>query len=171
MECRQASNDQLAWIWQSTRQTHSTDLSHVLNHISYIDGSKPRPTWLHHNLRKFQYLYTNNVLELLSAHAVPFQILNLHRPEPLLVTLSVTTCGQQKRIVPSVDNWLWTAKAIDQPIGNSPSHMTFWRPLRPSEDSWIGVYGHAEFLTFDSRNRPMSFLPLAASPYASVSSM
>jgi hypothetical protein len=59
---------------------------HVLHHLSCIDGSQRPPKWLRKNNRKFRYLYVNNVLELLSAHGVPVQILNLHRPEPLLVT-------------------------------------------------------------------------------------
>jgi hypothetical protein len=59
---------------------------HVLHHLSYIDGSQRRPKWLLQKNRKFRYLYVNNVIELLNSHEVPFQILNLHEPEPLFVT-------------------------------------------------------------------------------------
>jgi hypothetical protein len=60
---------------------------HVLHHLDYIQGSPRRPPkWLPKNSRKFQYLYVSNVMELLRAHDVPFIILNLHQPEPLLVT-------------------------------------------------------------------------------------
>jgi hypothetical protein len=58
----------------------------VLHHLSFVDGSQRRPKWLLQNNRIFRYLYVTNVIDLLNANDVPFQILNLHEPETLLVT-------------------------------------------------------------------------------------
>jgi hypothetical protein len=123
-------------VLATTGQTYSTDLSPRL--ACHIDGSQRRPKWLLQNNRKFRYLYVNNVLELLKAHDVSFQILNLHEPEPLLVTFfchvlpaAEANCAVSRQLA---------VNGVSEKRANRERLAIFWQPLRPGRTRRSGVW-------------------------------